>query len=392
MKKKPSILQIILGIFGLFIVVALVITIVSLNSGEATKETYKITYDSKKLISDNQDTISNYKTADEAMRESGGGMKEYNVLNSIASKVESYDTFEADYGSDAAAYEEAPAQSYESYEENYEENYEEINSDISTEGNDLTLEDLKVQGDYLKWTYDSLVETTEYDSFVGEIAKAVSEAGGYVEDAETLKREYQDSAYSKSYEVRRGIYTIRIPQESVESLEEVLNTADVQSSHNYCEDITTSYLDTETKLEYLGKEHDKLQALALEATDIQDILAINDRVTAIEQELEFYNKLMEQLKKDVKYATYYLTIDEVKYYDDTVVKYKSEILENWSYVARDWIEEVIPEAFFLLITIIPFIIVIVFALYKLAKKKIDYTIKKQFEFEQQKKSLSEEKE
>ena len=161
--------------------------------------------------------------------------------------------------------------------------------------------------------------------------------------------------------------------------------SDIKSSNSFCEDLTTSYIDTETKLSNLQKEHDKLQALALEAVDIQDILAINDRITSIEQELDCYNKLMEQLDKDVRYATYNITIDEVKYYDDTIIEYSSSILQNWGDIASQWLSEVVPIAFFLLITIAPFVFCIAYAVYRVSKKKIDYTFQKQSELKNKEK-------
>lgn len=194
-----------------------------------------------------------------------------------------------------------------------------------------------------------------------------------------LTHEYSNNSFTESYEVRRGIYTIRIPDKEINHLEEVLSSVDIKSSNKYCEDLTEGYIDTETKIKNLEQEHNKLDALLLSTTNIQDILAINDRITSIEQELDYYSKYMDELDNDIEYATYNLIIDEVKYYEDTIVKYSSDILQNWRNIATEWLSEIIPIMFFGLITIVPFLYLIGFITLWFSKKKIDYSCNKQSE-------------
>lgn len=352
MKKSITLKKLIAIALILLFVLLTVVTAISLNSGKQVTKTYKITYGNKTNVSE-----------DEAV----GYDNDYSF--GVMSTKSSIALDSADVNSLYA--ESLETASYES-------------SDISN-SSDLELADLKVDGDYLKWTYDTLVETTEYDKLVSDLANIVKDADDYVESSEELKNEYRNNAFTETYDVRRGIYTIRIPDKDVNLLTEALSSSDIKSSNSFCEDLTTSYIDTETKLSNLQKEYDKLQSLALDASDIQDILAINDRITSIEQELDYYNKLMEQLNKDVQYATYNITIDEVKYYDDTIVEYSSSILQNWGDIATEWLSEVIPIAFFFFITIIPFVLCIACIVYRVSKKKIDYTFQKKAELENKEK-------
>ncbi len=332
--------------FVCFLIIAVIVTIASFYSGKEISQTYKITYGNRVNVSgEEQDSVVGFDPD-----YSFGVMNAKSLSTTSAISNDSYSelTTEGDFIND-----------------------EEISN--------VTLDDLKVKGNYLKWTYDTTVETTEYDLFVSDLANVVKKANGYVERSELLTHEYSNNSFTESYEVRRGIYTIRIPDKEINHLEEVLSSVDIKSSNKYCEDLTEGYIDTETKIKNLEQEHNKLDALLLDATNIQDILAINDRITSIEQELDYYSKYMNELDKDIEFATYNLIIDEVKYYEDTIVKYSSDILQNWKNIATEWLSEIIPIMFFGLITIVPFLYLIGFIMLWFSKKKIDYSCNKQSE-------------
>lgn len=333
-------------VFVCFLLIAVIVTVISFHSGKEVSQTYKITYGNKVSVS---------------------GEEQNEIVG-----------FDPDYSfgaMNAKSFSATPVVSNDAYLEMDAENST-SNGSVNDSSN-ITLDDLKVKGNYLKWTYDTTVETTEYDLLVSDLANVVKKANGYVEQSELLTQEYSNNSFTESYEVRRGIYTIRIPDKEIDHLEEVLSSVDVKSSNKYCEDLTDSYIDAETKLNNLSKEHDKLESLLLEATNIQDVLAINDRITSIEQELDYYSKRMDELDNDIEYVTYNLVIDEVKYYDDTIIKYSSDVLQNWKNIATEWLSEIIPVMFFGLITIIPFVYLIGAIVFRFAKKKIDYAYSKQ---------------
>lgn len=225
-----------------------------------------------------------------------------------------------------------------------------------------------VKGDYVHWRYSTTAETTEFDKTSKEIANTIKKVDGYIENSDIYTNSEIDS-FGKEHIVRRGKYTIRIPAESIDQLSETIElNSEIKQHTSSGEDLTESYLDTQTKIESLDKEYKKLENLLQSATEISDILAINDRLSEIEHSIDYNKKSMAVIKEDVDYATYYLTLDEVVYYEDVIDKYVSDTSEKWARTFKEWFSEVVPGALLAIITMIPFLVVIGYAVFYVAKR------------------------
>lgn len=284
-----------------------------------------------------------------------------------------------------AAMEEAVTESTAEYDSgvDYEEygNYDSYDTEVPKTEGSKPLSELKVQGDYLHWTHNVNAETINYDDVEAQLSKVVEEADGYVESADVYSTEYRDYK-NNIHSVREGQFVIRLPETSVSKLKDVLDTySHITSASQSCEDLTESYVDTETKLNSLSGEKETLEGLLKDAENVQDVLAIRDRIAAIEGQLEYYHKMMENLKKDVSYSTFNLTLDEVIYYQKSIEYYQSTVLENWAETAKGWFSNVVPAAFFGLITIIPFVLLLMLSVLLTSRKLVDYKLQKTVEFE-----------
>lgn len=326
------------------IVFILVFATVSITSRKTINETIKLTYSSKNVINaEGTQAVGD-------MNSKAMGFSNYLSEDSVA----------------AVTYEEA---AFETGDYAVEE------SNVS--GTDATMDDLlEVKGDYVHWTHNSVIETTEYNAVCDELAGIIDNAGGYIEDSDIVSRSETDNK-GNEHTVRRGTFTIRIPENNVKEIEDVLkgDKAQLISTNSYGEDLTESYVKSDKKIKSYEEELAKLESLLENATDIEDILAINDRITSINYELEYYNDIIQRINKDVNFSTYYLTIDEVIYYEDTIEQYQSDIAQSWAYVFEDWFSTVLPELFLILISAIPFLIIIGITVFKTSKKIVDYKIK-----------------
>lgn len=259
----------------------------------------------------------------------------------------------------------------------YEETYAEEGSVNYENGNSVSMDELlEVKGDYVHWTHNAMIETTEYTSVCDELANIIDNAKGYIEDSYVDTRTEEDSQ-GNEHTVRRGSFTIRIPEDNVKEIDAVLNgdKAELISHNSYGEDLTESYIKSETKIKAYEDEKAKLELLLQDAVSIEDILAINDRISSIYYELEYYNETIQRINKDVDFSTYYLTVDEVIYYQDTIEQYGSDVAESWAYVFEEWFSEVLPILFLILVSAIPFLIIIGITVFKTSKKIVDYKIK-----------------
>lgn len=163
-----------------------------------------------------------------------------------------------------------------------------------------------------KWiiTVNMSAETEDLDALMEALNGKISGLGGYVEDQDS----YNGSMYS-SRRYRSASLTIRIPAQRVDEFtEEMSGIANVVSTNLSREDITLSYVATESRVKALQTEEARLLELMEQAETMADLLEIESRLTDVRYELENRASQLRLYDNQVDYATIYLSIDEVQEY------------------------------------------------------------------------------
>lgn len=163
-----------------------------------------------------------------------------------------------------------------------------------------------------KWiiTVNMSAETEDLDALMEALNGKISGLGGYVEDQDS----YNGSMYS-SRRYRSSRLTVRIPAERVDRFtEEMSGIANVVSTNLSREDITLSYVATESRVKALQTEEARLLELMEQAETMADLLEIESRLTDVRYELENRASQLRLYDNQVDYATIYLSIDEVQEY------------------------------------------------------------------------------
>ena len=83
-------------------------------------------------------------------------------------------------------------------------------------------------------------------------------------------------------------------------------------------DVTLSYVDTESRIKALKVEEERLLTLMEQAENMADLLEIEARLTEVRYELENYTSRLRTFDNQIDYATIYLNIEEVKVYTTVV--------------------------------------------------------------------------
>lgn len=163
-----------------------------------------------------------------------------------------------------------------------------------------------------KWiiTVNMSAETEDLDALMEALNEKISGLGGYVEDQDS----YNGSMYS-SRRYRSASLTVRIPAQRVDEFtEEMSGIANVVSTSLSREDITLSYVATESRVKALQTEEARLLELMEQAETMADLLEIESRLTDVRYELENRASQLRLYDNQVDYATIYLSIDEVQEY------------------------------------------------------------------------------
>jgi len=197
-------------------------------------------------------------------------------------------------------------------------------------------------------------ETEDLDSLLASVEQRISQLGGYIEQQNT----YNGSAYSANRS-RYADLTVRIPAKDLDGfVTDVSESSNIISKEQTAENITLSYVATESRVKALETEQTRLLELLEEAQTMEDILQIEARLTEIRGDLEEVTSKLRVYDNMVDYGTIYLNIREVRQY--TVVEEEPETV--WERISAGFVDNAkdlwtgITELFIFLVTGLPYFI------------------------------------
>lgn len=155
-------------------------------------------------------------------------------------------------------------------------------------------------------------ETEDLEALLGNLSAQIGALDGYIENQEL----YNGSSYS-SYRHRSANLTVRIPADKLdEFIGQVKDVSNVVSYNESQEDVTLTYVSTESRIKALETEQERLLELLSQAENMSDLLEIEARLTDVRYELESVTSQLLVLANKVDYATVRLYISQVKEYTE----------------------------------------------------------------------------
>lgn len=158
-------------------------------------------------------------------------------------------------------------------------------------------------------TVDLYVETENYDGLLAGLEAQVSAFGGYIE------YQYQNngSRYSGYEQLRDASLNIRIPVARLdEFVGKVGEEANITNKEERVEDVTLQYVDLESRKKALATQQERLLELLGQAETVEDIIAIEQRLSEVRYELESMESQLRTLDNQIDYSTIHLNIQEVR--------------------------------------------------------------------------------
>ena len=181
----------------------------------------------------------------------------------------------------------------------------------------------------LKIVYNSYldIETLDYDKSCADIVAAVKAAGGYLSYTETGGG-YTYGSSAGGYNNRRAYYTARIPADSYdEFLQKGDSFGNVVNSSNSSSDITSQYIDTEARLNSLKEQETRLLELLSQSGSLEDLLAIEDRLSEVRYQIESSTSTMKAYDDMVSFCTVDINLREVNTITVDTTNFGSELVE-----------------------------------------------------------------
>ena len=196
------------------------------------------------------------------------------------------------------------------------------------------------------------VETDDLNALLGPLEGKIKAMGGYIES-----RNVRNGSSNISRRYRYANLTIRVPVDRLDEMtEHIQGQTNVVSINESAEDITLTYVATQSRVKALEVEQERLLELLAKANNMSDLLQIEERLTSVRTELEKVASQLRLYDNLVDYGTLHLSITEVQEF--TVVEEKtvwqkigSGLSDNWKTLCQG-----AEDVFVFLVTSLPFLI------------------------------------
>lgn len=162
--------------------------------------------------------------------------------------------------------------------------------------------------------FNMSLETRQFDRLYQDIREQAAANGGYFENSSL----HSNGLYDNS--TRSASLVIRIPANKADAfLQQLTKSLGEDSSILYqnesLDDVTLKYTDVESHKKSLETEQKRLLELLEKAETIEDIIAMESRLSEVRYELENYASQLRQFDNQIDYCTFYLDLNEVRRLD-----------------------------------------------------------------------------
>ena len=268
------------------------------------------------------------------------------ALTGCGAKSES-DTVYAQSAAPEAAPEAAAPEEYAEMEYAEEVLYDETSSEADTGSTAMPANQKLIRTVYME------AETLSMTSLMNWLDERVANLNGYYEQKSVRRSGSRDDGSYYQY----ADLTIRVPAENLDQfVSQVGEKANIVSTSESTENVTLTYVSTQSRVEALETEQKRLLELLENAETMEDLLTIESRLTDVRWELENYASQLRVLDNQVNYSTIYLSVWEVD--EPTVIVERTvwqKIGDGFSENAGDMWDGLV-NFFIWLITVIPYLI------------------------------------
>ena len=109
-----------------------------------------------------------------------------------------------------------------------------------------------------------------------------------------------------------------VPEENYQSfLDAVAQAGNVTYKSQQADDVTTQYMDVETRLANLEAQRTRLQELQAQADNLSDLLQIETSLTDVQSQIESWQSQLDWYSNQVQQCTVYVNLNEVQNYTPT---------------------------------------------------------------------------
>lgn len=148
------------------------------------------------------------------------------------------------------------------------------------------------------YTGNVVLEVDDFEAARRNVTAAVRARGGFVSDARARLHDTDEATY------RTGVLVLRVPRENFTALMTSVEAGGtVLDSETSSEDVSDQLVDIQARLESLRTQRDRLRELYAQANDTEAVLAVEERLSTVQTEIERLEARQASLERKVAFST-----------------------------------------------------------------------------------------
>ncbi|MDO5134055.1 MAG: DUF4349 domain-containing protein, partial [Eubacteriales bacterium] len=184
--------------------------------------------------------------------------------------------------------------------------------------------DLKSSNRKIVYTGNISLQTLKYEESSAGIHAKINSYGGFIEAEDTYNEDpywYYSNRAEKSRTKRNLNITARIPAENFEAfMKDLENDGQVTNTSVNARNISVQYATHDASKKALEIEQKRLLEMMEKAETVEDMIAVEQRLTQVERELNDEKTQLSAMDRDVGFSTVYISLQEVFEYSEKVVE------------------------------------------------------------------------
>ncbi len=170
---------------------------------------------------------------------------------------------------------------------------------------------VETAGRMIIYSADIYLDIVNYDETYESIVQMVGDMGGYVEDASTSFKYYDELEPENS--LKYGRLTVRIPRTRFTGTVDYLGTVGIQKNLNiWSQDITAQYRDISNEVANLEVRESKLREIMDKAEEVEDIITVERELSRVRGEINSYMGTLKNWESLVSMSTVHIDLNEVE--------------------------------------------------------------------------------
>ncbi len=152
------------------------------------------------------------------------------------------------------------------------------------------------------------VASGSFDSKLSTVRTVVEAAGGYIAGTDAQATQTSDMQNSS---IRTGVINFMVPAANFDTIiDELSKVGKVQSEHITGTDVSAQYVDLNARLANAQAQRDAMLALLKQATNINDIIQVQNQIGQITAQIEQLKGQIKYLDDNTSYSSVTVTLTE----------------------------------------------------------------------------------